>query len=90
MELRIATLTSIPKDIKQSLSDNSNYRGILLCSILCKIYDLIILHRHSDKLCSSQYQFAYRNDHSTTLCTNILKETATHYMKDGGVPTGCK
>ncbi len=41
-ELKIATLTSIPKDLKQSLSDSNNYRGISLCSILCKVYDLVI------------------------------------------------
>ncbi len=88
-ELQITTLISIPKDMKQSLSESTNYRGIALCSLICKIYDLIILNRHSDLLCSSAYQFAYKNDHSTTLCTNLLKETAEHYMEGGGVMYSC-
>ena len=88
-ELRLATLTSIPKDLKESLTTSDNYRGIALGSIMCKIYDIIMVNRYSDILSSSNLQFAYKNHHSTTLCTNLVKEVANHYISKGGCVYTC-
>ncbi len=88
-ELSIATLTSIPKDLQESITNSNNYRGIALGSIFCKIYDTIMINRYSDKLNSSNLQFAYKNQHSTTQCSNLVKETADHYVKQGGCIYTC-
>ncbi len=78
-EMLKAVLVSIPKDLKQLISSSDNYRGIALCSILCKIFDLIIIIQNSNKLNTSDLQFAFKPNHSTIMCTNILKETILYY-----------
>ncbi len=88
-ELCIATLVSIPKDLKDSITSSNNYRGIALGSILCKVYDIIIINRYSEILSSSDLQFAYKDNHSTTACTNLVRETAHHYITRGGCVYTC-
>ncbi len=88
-ELCIATLVSIPKDLRESISNSDNYRGIALGSILCKVYDIIIINRYSSILSSSDMQFAYKDSHSTTMCSNIVRETAEHYISRGSCVYTC-
>ncbi len=88
-ELRLSTLTSIPKDLKESLTTSDNYRGIALGSIMCKIYDIVMINRYSDILSSSSMQFAYKSQHSTALCTNLVRETAEHYISNDGCIYTC-
>ena len=38
----MSTIIPIPKNSRKSLNDSSNYRGISLSSIFCKILDLLI------------------------------------------------
>jgi len=37
------TITAIPKGRNADIADSGNYRGILLCSIFAKLFDLIFL-----------------------------------------------
>merc|ERR1711884_531721 len=39
-DLLEAVIVSIPNDVKGDLCSDSNYRGIALCSALCKIIDI--------------------------------------------------
>ncbi len=78
-DLLNATIVSIPKDTAQPITDSNNYRGIALCSSICKVFDLVILHRYSGLLMSSNLQFSYKSEHSTTMCTAVLRETIAYY-----------
>ena len=78
--LLASTFVSIPKNQKSSLSKSSNYRSIALCSAICKVVDLIILDKWSDRLATSNLQFGFKGNHSTVLCTAVLKEIVRHYM----------
>ena len=78
-----SVIISIPKDAKGVLSDSNNYRGISLCSCFCKILDLIIIDVCSEKLQTSDMQFAFKKAHSTVLCTSVVKDTVAHYMSKG-------
>ncbi len=84
-----ATIVSIPKDMKKDLSDSDNQRGIALCSAMCKIFDLVIINRYGDKLNSSKLQFAFKQEHSTTACTGIIKEVVKHYNDRGSAVFSC-
>ena len=75
-----AVLTSIPKDTRGDLCDSENYRGIALCSILCKVFDIVIIDKYGTQLNTSDMQFAFKSDHSTSLCTGTLKEVCSHYV----------
>lgn len=56
-------------------TSTTNYRAITLSSILGKLFDRIVLTRYSDILATSQLQFGFKKQHSTAMCSMILKET---------------
>ena len=69
----LGTMIPIPKDKKKLLCSTSNYRAIVLSSIISKILDLIILIEEEHSLCSFELQFGFKNGLSTTQCTfNML------------------
>ena len=39
----LSSIISIPKDMKSSLRDSNNYRGISLFNAICKVYDHAII-----------------------------------------------
>ena len=54
-----STLVSIPKDVRGSLSDSDNYRGIALCSAICKIVYYAIIYKYGSELHTSSLQVAF-------------------------------
>lgn len=88
-DLLVSMLVSIPKDNKASLSNTDNYRGIALCNALCKVIDLWILDRFSTKLCSSIHQYAFKESHSTVLCSVVFKETVEYFKNKGSNTYAC-
>jgi len=78
--LKTSNITSIPKDIKGDLNCSDNYRGIALASCILKIFDIIIIDKNRDSLLSSNLQFAYKPDHSTSMATLVLKECVKYYL----------
>ena len=78
-----ATIVSIPKNASRSMSDSSNYRGIALCSAIAKTFDLIFLDRNTDKMKTSNLQFAFKKSSSTTSCSLVLKEVVNYYLNRG-------
>lgn len=74
-----SVILPIPKSRNASAADSNNYRGIALSSLLGKILDYIILDRYRDTLSSCEYQFGFKRNSSTNLCTMVLKETLNYY-----------
>jgi len=70
-----STIISIPKGYNANMSDSTNFRGIALSSLFGKIFDNIILDRYCDKLLSSELQFGFKANHSTNMCSIVVKET---------------
>ena len=79
----------ISKDIMGDLSSDDNYRGISLCSSLFKLYEIILLQKESVTLSTSDMQFAYKNGHSTTMATLVLKDVVNHFIRKGSVVYCC-
>jgi hypothetical protein len=63
------------------MSDSSHYRGIALSSLFAKKVDYIILDRCRDKVVSSELQFGFKANHSTNMCSRVLKETIPYYKQ---------
>ena len=72
-----------PKNRQKSLSDSSNYRAISLCTIPSKLLDYIIMLLIGDSLQTSNMQFAYKPEYSTSLCTFLVLETIQYYRSRG-------
>ena len=79
-DLRLSTIMPIPKGKNTNQTDSSNYRGIVLGSLLGNVFDLLLLDRYSDLLVTSQLQFGFKPAcRSTNMCTMVLKETISYY-----------
>ena len=74
-----SVLCNIPIDLKGDLCNSDNYRGIALCSALCKAVDILMIERYEHILFTSGMQFAYTRHHSTNMCTTMIKEIASYY-----------
>lgn len=79
----LSTIAPIPKDMKKSLNDSTNYRGIALSSTIGKLLDSIIIMNNPEILSSIDIQFAYKEGYSTTQCTFAVNETVDYYMNNG-------
>lgn len=80
-ELTFSTIVPIPKPRLDACHSN-NYRSIALCSIIGKLIDLVLLHKLADKLLTSELQFGFKKGHSTSMCTQLLKETVAYYTSN--------
>jgi hypothetical protein len=78
----LSTANPITKGRNVKITDSSNYRGIVLCTIFRRIFDLIIITRYHDKLQSNNLQFGFKPHRSTVLCTMIVKETIAYYTNN--------
>ena len=76
-ELLKSTIVSIPKDKTASLSNSDNYRSISMFNSIHKLFDYVIIDICGDSLSTSDMQYGYKNNHSTTMCTVILKNLFT-------------
>ena len=77
----ISTIISIPKNKRKALTASSNYRGIALSSVLGKLLDWIILDANGDTFKTTDMQFGFKRDHSTSQCTYACEEIINHYNK---------
>jgi len=74
-----STIIHILKGKTTNRTASSNYRSIALSSNIGKIFDTIILNRYSNALTTSHLQFGFKKDHSTAICSLVLKETIEYY-----------
>ena len=52
--------------------------------VLCKLMDMVILLKESACLCTSDMQFGFKPELSTSLATTVFLETADYYVRNGG------
>ena len=70
-----ANIIPIPKGSKANLSDSDKYRSITISSLLGKILDHIIIVKQSEALKTSNYEFGFKANSSTVLCSTMVNET---------------
>ena len=72
-------LIPIPKGHRVDPGNSSNYRAVALSSIYGKILDNIILSVQQEELKSSDLQFGYKSESSTTMCSTMVIETIQYF-----------
>ena len=78
-----SVIRPIPKNKKKSLNVSTNYRAISLNSVFSKLLDYIILDKIMSCIKSSDLQFAYKSEFSTTMCSFLVIETIQYYRSQG-------
>ena len=81
--LNSSYLVPIPKNYRASLSNSDNYRAIALNTLFNKLMDYIFIESLKDDLQTSDFQFAYKDNFSTTLCSFLAMETIHHFNEKG-------
>ena len=71
--LLLSKLVPIPKKKRGNKSDSSNYRAIVISSLLGKIFDLIVLSEQCKNLQTDNLQFGFKQNSSTVICTALWK-----------------
>lgn len=77
-KIRNSTLCPIPKKGKP-LHLSPSYRAIALSSAWSKVIEIASLFITKPQLKTSNFQFAYKEGHSTTMCTHVVKSTIELY-----------
>ena len=81
-----ANIIPIPKGSKVNLSNSDKYRSRAISSLLGKILDHIIIERQSEALKTSHYQYGFKPNSSTVLCSTMVNKTVQYYAENGGKP----
>ena len=76
-----STIIAIPKNLNSSLCSSENYRGIALCSAICKLFDLMIIEQYKDHFITTDLQFGFKAHQSTTMCSTVLTEAVSYFTE---------
>ena len=86
--LRDCILVPIPKGNKDpTLSDN--YRPVALAPTLSKALEWYILLSYTSYFSTSDLQFGFKRQLSTTLCTGLIKNVVSKFVLAGSQVYGC-
>ena len=75
-------IVPIVKNKKGNITDMDNYRPIAITTVFSKVIELLLLHRYSDLLCTTDNQFGFRTEHSTDMCVFALKQVIDFYISN--------
>jgi hypothetical protein len=78
-----ATIIPLVKCKTGDLSDVNNYRAIALSNPVTKILESLLYNFIESCDRADEYQFGFKNNHSTALCTHIFKKTVDYYRQNG-------
>ena len=81
--LLLATLIPLIKDKMASINQSKNYRSIAISSLVLKMIDWIILSLYGSSLGLDELQYAYQAGCSTTMCSWMVVETISYFMRNG-------
>ena len=81
--LLVATIIPLVKKKLGDIESGDNYRSIALTSIILKIYDWVVMILCGDKLELDELQFSYQKNCSMTMCTGLVVETVSYFIRNG-------
>ena len=80
-EMLKVLLIPLIKNKSLNINDPNNYRPIALATALSKIFEKLLFSRMEDCILISDYQFGFKQAHSTDMAIFALKETINYYLK---------
>jgi len=76
-------VTPFVKNKGADLTDKNNYRAIAVSNADTKVLERIVLGNIITFDSMDKYQFGFKQGHSTTLCTGVVKKTIDYYIDRG-------
>ena len=84
-----ATIIPLVKCKTGDLSDVNNYRAIALSNSVTKILESLLYNFIESRVRADEYQFGFKKNHSTALCTHVFKKTVNYYRQNGSHVFAC-
>ena len=84
-----ATIIPLVKCKSGDLSDVNNYRAIALSNSVTKILELLLFSLIESHSAADDFQFGFKKNHSTAICTHVLKKTVNYYRQNGSHVFAC-
>lgn len=84
-----ATIIPLVKCKTGDLSDVNNYRAIALSNSITKILESLLYNFIESRVRADEYQFGFKKNHSTALCTHVFKKTVNYYRQNGSHVFAC-
>ena len=72
-----------------NLADVNNYRAIAVSTAISKLFEHVLSYHLECFDGSDAYQFGFTSGLSTSLCTNVLKQTVEYYSERGSHVFAC-
>ena len=70
-----ATIIPLVKCKTGDMTDVNNYRAIALSNSITKILESLLYKFIDSQDAANEYQFGFKNNHFTAICTHIFKKT---------------
>ena len=87
--LLISMFIPIIKDKLGDITSSNNYRSIAISSLIMKLFDLLIMNVFKEYLLFDDLQFGYQPEVSTSMCTWLVTETISHFLRNGSEVFTC-
>jgi hypothetical protein len=84
-----ATIIPLVKCKTGDLSDVNNYKAIALSNSITKILETLLYSFIESRDLADEYQFGFKKNHSTALCTHVFKKTVNYYRQNGSHVFAC-
>ena len=81
-QFRLGFMIPLIKDQQGNHADINNYRGITISPIISKVMEHVLKIIYFDYLSTSEYQFGFKRNCSTTHALHCLRETVTYYVNN--------
>ena len=77
--VNMLTSTMVPLPKVRGTNKSENFRAITLSNVIYKLLKLVIQNKSEKCLYTSNMQFGFKKNSSTTNCTFIVQETISHH-----------
>ena len=78
-DLLLGTMIPLIKNSRATKQCSDNYRALTIGTGMSKLLDTVILNQQKDVLKTSELQFGYKENLSTTMCSFMVLETIEYY-----------
>ena len=82
-EFLLGTMIPLIKNPRGNKQSSDNYRSLTIGTDMSKILEIIIKKQQSDALSTSDLQFGFKENSSTTMCTFMVLETIQYFRSKG-------
>jgi len=79
----VGVIIPLLKDKEGDCNSIDNYRGITLCPVISKLFELVVIDSYSHMLTTDDLQFGFKPNHSCDSAIFTWRTTVDHFVEHG-------